>query len=110
MGTLLRQAEDILDVAAAGDSSAATAIILGRDGTLRMLDGGGWSLPALKADTGASVVFKVERRGSTVRVEGWDGAERCLLERRIGCRGLQDLGMTLLRPTVNWLQLSPAVL
>jgi len=80
----LQQAEDILDVAACGDSSIEDrAIVLDRQGGMRMLDPSGWSLPALSAEFGASAVYKVQRRGATVRVEGWDGFERCLLQRNI---------------------------
>ena len=46
-----------------------------------MLDGKGWSLQALSAEYGAKAVFRVQHRGAMVRVEGWDGTRRCLLQR-----------------------------
>ena len=58
-----------------------TAILIDRAGGMRMLDPCGWSLPALSAEYGASAVYKVERRGTTVRVEGWSGGQRCLIQR-----------------------------
>ena len=46
----LRQAEEILDIAVAGDTDAADlAILIDRQGGMRMLDPKGWSLPALYA-------------------------------------------------------------
>jgi len=79
VSAFLQQAEDILEIAmaAAGD----VAILIDRAGGMRMLDPSGWSLPALGAEYGASAVYKVERRGTTVRVEGWSGGQRCLVQR-----------------------------
>jgi hypothetical protein len=93
----LRQAEDILDVAVEGDSDAGDfAIVIDRQGGMRMLDARGWSLPALCAEFGAAAVYTVERRGRTVRVEGWGGGERCLIQRNLGPRRPSDLcGMPL---------------
>jgi hypothetical protein len=88
----LRQAEDILDVAMAADGNASDlAILIDRQGGMRMLDPKGWSLPALCAEFGAAAVYKVERRARTVRVEGWGGGERCLLQRDLGARRPSDL-------------------
>jgi len=88
----LRQAEEILDVAVEGDSDGGDiAIVIGRQGGMRMLPSQGWSLPALCAEFGAAAVYKVERRGRTVRVEGWGGGERCLLQRDLGPRRPSDL-------------------
>lgn len=82
MTAFLQRAEDILDIAAAAHSdSPNTAIVIDRQGAMRMLDPAGWTLPALSAEYGASSVFKVERRAGTVRVEGLCGSERCLLQR-----------------------------
>jgi hypothetical protein len=88
----LQQAEDILDIAASGDSSLQdVAIVLDRQRGMRMLDPSGWSLPALAAEYGATAVFKVEKHGASVRVEGWDGFERCLLQRHLASARLQHL-------------------
>ena len=84
MNVFLRRAEEILDVAAAGQGDAGDlAIVIDRQGAMRMLDPVGWALPALCAEFGAQAAFRVERRGRTVRVEGWSGGERCLLQREI---------------------------
>lgn len=79
-------------MALAGEGAwASTAIVLQRQGGLHLLDASGWSLPALRAEFGTSAVFKVERRGPAVRVEAWDGDDRCLLERRTPRLSLEDL-------------------
>jgi hypothetical protein len=88
----LRQAEEILDIAVAGDSDASDlAILIDRQGGMRMLDPNGWSLPALSVEFGSAAVYKVERRAQTVRVEGWGGGERCLLQRNLSPRRPSDL-------------------
>ena len=77
----LQQAEDILDIAASGDASLQdVVIVMDRQGGMRMLDPTGWSLPALSAEFGATAVYKVEKRGDTVRVEGLNGVQRCLIQ------------------------------
>ena len=79
---MLSQAEGLLEVAAAGDSSSRDLLILtDRQGGTRMLEAAGWTLSAVLAEYGAEMVFRVERRGSRVRVEGWDGSCRCLVQR-----------------------------
>jgi hypothetical protein len=78
----LGRAEEILDIAMAGDNDAGDlAILIDRQGGMRILDPKGWSLPALCAEFGAAAVYTVERRAGTVRVEGWGGGERCLIQR-----------------------------
>ena len=79
MSRFLLQAEEILETATAGAEDVA--IVVDRLGGLRMLPPAGWSLHAMRLEFGAAAVYKVERRGSRVRVEGWNGEERCLLER-----------------------------
>jgi len=91
---LFRRAEEILEIATT-DSAALgdTLMVLDRQGGFRMLEPAGWSLSALAAEFGAEAVYKVERRGFSVRVEGWNGSERCLLQGRTGGqRALSLLG------------------
>jgi len=78
---LLRHAEEILDIAVAG--SEEVGIVIDRQGTCRMIDPAGWSLPAMRTEFGAVAVYKVERRGRKVRVEGWDGDRSCCLEKML---------------------------
>jgi hypothetical protein len=88
----LQQAEDILDVAASGEASVRdVVIVMDRQCGMRILDPTGWSLPALAAEYGATAVYKVERRGAAVRVEGWNGSERCLVQRTLSSARLFQL-------------------
>ena len=71
--------------------SSGLAIVIDRQGGMRMLDPQGWSLPALSAEFGAAAVYAVERRGRTVPVEGCGGGERCLIQRNLNPRRPSDL-------------------
>jgi hypothetical protein len=83
VGAFLQRVEEILAVASeSAEASADLLIVVDRQGGIQMLDAAGWSLPALQAHFGAAAsVFRVEHRGQTVRVEGWEGGQRCLLQR-----------------------------
>jgi hypothetical protein len=110
VGGFLQQAEDILAVAAAGtERSGDLVIVVDRQGGIRMLDPAGWSLPALKAHYGAESLFKVERRGETVRVEGWESEQRCLLQRDTRKPRLADLpGFSVVQSHTPFAALLPA--
>ena len=85
MNVFLKRAEEILDIAFSGAGDAGDlAIVIDRQGAMRMLEPTGWSLPAICAEFGAAAAYRVERRGRTVRVEGWGGGDRCLLQREVG--------------------------
>jgi len=75
----------------AGRDTSDLAILIDRQGGMRMLDPQGWSLPALCAEFGATAAYTVGRRGRTVRVEGWAGGERCLIQRNLNPRRPSDL-------------------
>jgi hypothetical protein len=77
----LQRAEDLLDVGCAGENSAHWAVLIDPQGGLRIIDAAGWSMARLRAEYGPDAVYKIDRRNGTVRVEGWDGADRCLVER-----------------------------
>lgn len=82
MSQFLRKAEEILEIATTGGNTLTdTVILIDRQGGFRMMDPTGWSLIGLAAEYGATAVYKIERRGEAVRVEGWDGSDRCLLQR-----------------------------
>jgi hypothetical protein len=81
----LHHAEEILEIAARGSEEVAIAI--DREGGVRMVDPAGWALASLRVEYGAAYVYRVDRRGGMLRVEGWDGVQRCLLERPGGLRG-----------------------
>jgi hypothetical protein len=106
-----RRAEEILQVAVAGNAGAGdTALVLDRQGGLRMLDPSGWSLPALAAEYGAAAVYRVIRRGDSVRVEGWNGSQRCLLEGHSAAAHLSNLlatGLTAFQARPRFASLLP---
>ena len=85
-------------------------MVIDRQGGFRMLKPEGWSLQAAAAEFGAVAVYKVERRGSSVRVEGWNGSERCLLQgQSSGDRARNLLGLPFM-PQATMLNLaSPAL-
>jgi len=95
VSVFVSRAEDILSIATAGKSGLGdTVVVLDRQGGMRMVQPEGWSLPAIAAEFGAEAVYKVERRGSRVRVEGWNGWERCLLQGELkGQRTQRLLGL-----------------
>ena len=90
MSAFLRQAEEILDVASGGAGPREVAIVLSASGGLRMMDPAGWTLAGMSAEFGATSVYRVERRGHTLRVEGLSGTERCLLQRDGASLGFCD--------------------
>ena len=103
VSAFLQQAEEILDIAAAGDPAAGDlAILMDRQGGMRMLDAKGWSLPALCTEFGATAAYIVLRRAHSIRIEGWGGGERCLLQRDIGPRRMGHLpGMPTFVPSMR---------
>ena len=96
MTALLQQAEEILDTASRAGIGPGMMILIDRQGGMRMLDPTGWTLAALTAEFGASVVFKVDKSQGTTSVEGWAGCDRCLIERQTGA-------------PLSYLPLTPAV-
>jgi len=92
VSSFFRQAEEILRIATSESSDLGdTLVVLDRQGGFKMLEPSGWSLPALAAEFGAEAVYRVERRGLSVRVEGWDGSQRCLLQGQTGPHRLSSL-------------------
>jgi hypothetical protein len=84
----LRHAEEILEIASRGEE--AVAILIDRRGGVRMMDPAGWSLPSLLQEYGSGYVFKVDRHAGMLRVEGWDGTQRCLLQRPLARQPLSN--------------------
>jgi hypothetical protein len=88
---LVDRAAEILDIAANGEGCVDSAIVVDRQGGLRIVDAGGWSLGGLSAEYGASAVYRIERTSATVRVEGRDGRQRCVIEQSTGGHILASL-------------------
>jgi hypothetical protein len=81
--SFLRDAERILETAAAAQGDSPQYVIcVSRTGSLQILsDMTGWSLPSLALDLGAAALYRVERRGGNVQVEGWSYGRKCMLSR-----------------------------
>lgn len=107
MHTLLRRAEDIVEIAVqSGRAAGESVIVLDRQGGMRMLDPAGWTLEGLIGEFGASEVFRLESRGGTVRVEGWSPSERCQVQRK----STHERFANLMRRQAGYPAQSPAML
>jgi hypothetical protein len=111
VSAFFRRAEEILQIAATdGGGSGDILIALDRQGGFRMLEPTGWSLPALAAEFGAEAVYRVERRGSSVRVEGWNGSQRCLLQSQPFAQKARSLLGGMFPPQATMLQFAARAL
>lgn len=81
MDTFLLNAQRIFDVACAGGSTnlAEFALLVGRDGGIRMIMESEMSLFAVMAHHDAETAYRVTRSSNGVRVTGSKGARRCEL-------------------------------
>ena len=83
MSEFLRNAESILDGAvtalASGGQPSEMAILVGRDGVIRIVAEPDWPLDALEAHHGARMAYRVSGRDGRVRVEGRCGGASCLI-------------------------------
>lgn len=87
MDSFLQDAGQILDTAAASAerNSPQYVICVSRTGSIRILsDMSGWTLPALALELGAAALYRVERKGAKVEVEGWSYGRRCVLSKDAG--------------------------
>ena len=92
MSAFFRHAEEILHIATSAETGMTdTTIVIDRQGGIRILRSEGWSPDGLSAEFGAAAVYKLERRGAAVRVEGWNGSDRCLLQGSSSRDRLRDL-------------------
>jgi hypothetical protein len=92
---LFRRAESILEVASSpGANSSPTAIVLDREGQLRVLSQEGWTRSGLIEEFGAREVYIVKKRGGAVTVEGWSANDHCTVSTK--------------EPGNSWLDLMPA--
>jgi len=82
----VRNAEEILETACRAEARGASEylIAISQAGCIRMIsETTAWSLPALATEYAASAVYRVMRRGSSVRVEGWSAGRSCVLNREL---------------------------
>jgi hypothetical protein len=55
-------------------------VLVGEDGSIRMIAGSDWSLDSLQVHHGARMAYRVRRLGMNVRLEGRAGSRTCLFE------------------------------
>jgi hypothetical protein len=81
---LIRQARELLEAAASGVEAGLGAgewtAFIGPEGGLEMIAGAGEPVESLRWSRGALAAWKVTRQDGGLRVEGFDGDRRCLLE------------------------------
>lgn len=85
MESFFDNAQRILDVAASAEANGPDefAVLLGRDGGMRIVMNQAFQLAAAAADAGADAAYRVVRSESGVRVEGHAWGQDCLLETRV---------------------------
>jgi len=81
---LAEHAREIMDAAESasrqGQVCSEMTILIGPQGNIRMVADSDWPLDSLVWHHGAQSAYRVSERTGSIRVEGRDGARRCLLE------------------------------
>lgn len=72
-------AESILDAAVCAGESSDLTFVIGAGG-IRVFADSDWPLDRVRQHHGADAAYRVTMREGKVRVEGCDGARRCVLE------------------------------
>jgi hypothetical protein len=87
------QAQNLMDAALAAlergescDEMKVMTVLIGPDGGIQMCADSDWPLDSLMLDRGARTGYRVTPRSGSVRVEGREGLQRCLLEGRTVAR------------------------
>lgn len=84
MDEFLRNGQSLLETAEAAARSAQpaaqTAILIGRDGSIRAVSSSDWPLESLAAEHGARMAYRVSHGHGRARVEGRSGCRSFLLE------------------------------
>ena len=93
MSRFLEDAVSILETASAESENPQSdfAILIDRHNAIRIVDGVGWQLEALRNDYHATTAFLVKRTPDSVSVQAQNGSERCDLRRSGGKEVLADL-------------------
>jgi hypothetical protein len=80
----LENAAHLFEVAEASAQTDAEGadwdILIGEEGSIRMVASSDWSLDSLKAHHGARLAYRVRRQSTKVRLEGRAGSRTCLFE------------------------------
>jgi hypothetical protein len=82
MSELSRRADSILEAASVpGASSIGTAIVMDREGGMRMLNSEGWTLNGIIGELGAAEVYMIRYGARVITVEAWSTTDRCTVTR-----------------------------
>ena len=77
----LDQAEDLFATAqAAAGEDCNWSLVVGGNGSIQVLDSAAWSLDRLREHLGARAIYRVNRTGGRVRLEGSSRGQSCLLQ------------------------------
>lgn len=82
MSQFLDNAQRIFETAGAVRTEGAGtdyAILVGHDGTVRLVADCDWGLESLRSERGARAAYRVTGANGQVRVEGRSGGQRCVL-------------------------------
>ena len=63
-----------------GHETSNMTIVIGPEGSLRLIAESDWPLDTLQAHHGAKMVYRVCKQNETLRLEGRAGTQTCLLE------------------------------
>ena len=95
MNGFLQDAANIFDVATnvaqAGYSPGDTAVLIGADGSIRVVCGSEWPIDALRRLHGTSVAYRVSTAGGVISVTGESVTQRCRLESKSPSHAAQRL-------------------
>jgi hypothetical protein len=79
---LFLRADSILDAALIpGGSSAGIAIVMDRQGGVRILSSEGWTLNGIIGELGAAEVYMIRHGAETITVDAWSTTDRCTVTR-----------------------------
>jgi hypothetical protein len=80
MDNAARLLESAANVAEAGMGGGDWTVFIGPEGGVQMVAGAAESLESLVWSRGARAAWQIVNRGGSVRVEGWEAGQRCMLE------------------------------
>ena len=84
VGRFVENAVNLMDAAESaaqtGHTPSHMTILIGCEGGIRMIADSDWPLDSLQAHHGATSVYRITHSQQKVRVEGREGARRCLFE------------------------------
>jgi hypothetical protein len=79
---LFRRADSILEAASVpGATSVGTAIVMDREGRMRILNSEGWTLNGIIGELGAAEVYMIRYGGEKITVDAWSTTDRCTVTR-----------------------------